>query len=42
MSRECSMHAVNIPKAKRMLGKPWCRWEDNIKMDLKEMNMNWI
>ena len=24
-------------KRKRPLGKPKCRWEDNIKMDLQEM-----
>jgi len=30
---------------KRPLGRPRCRWEDNIKMDLKEMGylgMDWI
>jgi hypothetical protein len=21
----------------RPLGRPWCRWEDNIKMDLREV-----
>jgi hypothetical protein len=25
------------PEGKRPLGRPWHRWEDNIKMDLKEM-----
>jgi hypothetical protein len=27
------------PEWKRPLGRPWCRyrWEDNIKMDLKEI-----
>jgi hypothetical protein len=27
------------------LGRPWCRWEDNIKMDLKEVGcevIDWI
>ena len=28
------------PTAKRPLGRPRCRWEDNIKMDLKEMGIN--
>jgi hypothetical protein len=23
------------PKGKRPLGRPWCRWEGNIKMDLR-------
>ena len=33
------------PTGKRSLGKPRCRWEDNIRMDLKEMGistMNWV
>jgi hypothetical protein len=25
---------VGKPQGKRSLGRPWCRWEDNIKMDL--------
>jgi hypothetical protein len=28
------------PTAKRQLGRPWHRWEDNIRMDLKEININ--
>jgi hypothetical protein len=33
------------PKAKRPLGRPRRRWEDNIKMDLREIGIdgaNWI
>jgi hypothetical protein len=33
------------PEGKRPLGKPRCRWEDNIKMDLQKMGcggMDWI
>ena len=33
------------PIGKRPLGRPTCRWEDNIRMDLKEIviNMrNWV
>ena len=33
------------PKGKRPLGKPRRKWEDNIKMDLKEVGwggMKWI
>ena len=26
---------VGKPEAKRQLGRPRCRWEDNIKMDLQ-------
>jgi hypothetical protein len=36
---------VRISKAKRLLGKPRCRLEDNIKMDLKELGcegLDWI
>ena len=28
---------VGEPEGKRPLGRPRCRWEDNIKMDLQEV-----
>ena len=28
---------VGKPEAKRILGRPRCKWEDNIKMDLREV-----
>ena len=28
---------VGKPEGKRPLGRPRCRWEDNIKMDLEEL-----
>ena len=28
---------VGKPEGKRPLGRPKCRWEDNIKMDLQEV-----
>jgi len=28
---------VGKPEEKRQLGRPRCRWEDNIKMDLREV-----
>jgi hypothetical protein len=28
---------VGKPEGKRSLGRPRCRWEDNIKRDLKEI-----
>jgi len=28
---------VRKPERKRPLGRPRCRWEDNIKMDLQDM-----
>ena len=33
------VHRVLIgkPEGKRPLGRPRCRWEDNIKMDLREV-----
>ena len=33
------------PEGKRLLGRPRCRWEDNIKVGLQEVgcgDMNWI
>ena len=33
------------PEGKRQLGRSMCRWESNIKMDLKEVGcgvMDWI
>ena len=33
------------PEGKRPLGRPRCRWKDNIKMDLQEVgceSMDWI
>jgi hypothetical protein len=36
---------VGKPEGKRRLGRPRCRWEDNIKMDLQEVGcggMDWI
>jgi hypothetical protein len=36
---------VGKPEGKRLLGRPRCRWEDNIKMDLQEVGcgiMDWI
>jgi hypothetical protein len=28
---------VGKPEVKRPLGRPWLRWENNIKMDLQEV-----
>jgi hypothetical protein len=36
---------VGKPEGKRPLRRPRCRWEDNIKMDLQEVEcggMDWI
>jgi hypothetical protein len=36
---------VGRPEGKRPLGRPRCRWEDNIKVDLGEIGIdgvNWI
>jgi hypothetical protein len=36
---------VGKPEGKRPLGRPTPRWEDNIRMDLREIgwgNMDWI
>jgi hypothetical protein len=54
MDRICSTHGeqrtayrmlVGKPKGKKPLGRPRCRWEDNIRMDLRELGwdgMDWI
>ena len=31
---------ISRPIRKRLLGKPRCRWEDNIRMNLKELGIN--
>jgi hypothetical protein len=31
---------VGRPRGKRSLGRPRHRWEDNIKMDLREIGIN--
>jgi hypothetical protein len=36
---------VGKPEGWRPLGRPWHKWEDNIKMDLREMGLgdvDWI
>jgi hypothetical protein len=36
---------VGKPEGKRPLGRPMCRWVDNIKMNMKEIGwdgMDWI
>jgi hypothetical protein len=33
---------VGRPKGKRPLGRPMCRWEDNIKMDLREIGIDGV
>jgi hypothetical protein len=39
MGKERGVHRVLVgkPEGKRPLGRPRCRWEDNIKMDLQEV-----
>jgi hypothetical protein len=32
---------VGKPKGKKPLGRPKCRWVDNIKMDLRQDGMVW-
>ena len=31
---------TDTPTGKRPLGRPTCRWEDNIRMDLKGIGVN--
>jgi hypothetical protein len=35
--REVYRVLVGKPEGKRPLGRPRCRWEDNIKMDLQKV-----
>jgi len=39
MGEERGVHRVLVgkPEGKRPMGRPRCRWEDNIKMNLQEM-----
>ena len=44
-SRNTYKVLVGKPEGKRSLGRPMCRWEDNIKMDLREVGCDpgeWI
>jgi hypothetical protein len=47
MGERRGVYKVSVwkPEGKRPLGRPRCRWEDNIKMDLQEVEcggMDWI
>jgi hypothetical protein len=53
MGRICSLHGDMIThknfrgktEQKRLLGRPGCKWENNIKIDLVELgckNVDWI
>jgi hypothetical protein len=35
--RDAYMVLVGKSEGRRTLGRPTCRWEDNIKMDLREV-----
>ena len=44
-SRSAFKILTDTRAGKRPLGRPRCRWEDNIRMDLKEIGINtrnWI
>jgi hypothetical protein len=32
---------VRKPEGKRPLGRPTCKWDDNIKMEFREIGMGW-
>jgi hypothetical protein len=38
--RGVSRVLVGRPECKRPLGRPRCRWEDNIKRDLREIGID--
>ena len=39
-SRSAFKVLTGTPTEKRHLGMPRCRWEDNIRMDLREIDIN--
>jgi hypothetical protein len=41
MGEEIGVYRVLVgkPEGKRPLGRPWRRWEDNIRMDLQELDV---
>jgi hypothetical protein len=42
---KCIQDLVEKPEVKGLLRRPRCRWEDNIKIDLREVGckgMDWI
>ena len=44
-SRSVYRVLMGKPEGKRLIGRPRCRWEDNIKMDLQEIGCwgrDWI
>jgi len=44
-SRDAYRDLVRRPYGKRPFGRPWLRWEDNIKIDLQGVEwgrMDWI
>ena len=47
MGESRGVHRVLVgkPEGKRTLGRPGCRWDDNIKIDLQDVGcevMDWI
>jgi hypothetical protein len=40
--RNAYMILVGKPEKKRPLGRPRCRWEDNIKMDLGDIKVGMV
>jgi hypothetical protein len=40
--RNSCMLLVGKPEGRRPLGRPRCRWVDNIKMDLGEIGLVWL
>jgi hypothetical protein len=47
MGEDRGVHRVLVgkPEGKRPLGRPRCKWEDNIKMDLQEVgggHVDWM
>jgi hypothetical protein len=39
IGEECVKVLIGKPEGKRPLGRPRCRWEDGIRMDLREIGL---
>ena len=42
VEENCAQGVVGKPEGKRPLGRPRCRWMDNIRMDLQEVGRGGI
>jgi hypothetical protein len=41
-SKKCRQYLVRKPEGKRHFGRSRCRWEDNMRMDLRETGLEGV